>query len=229
MRLLVDYFLRMKAAKKHIRLSSLRGFAPKSSLKLEAYSRLGDVTVDQTQSAEPLLSVGAYSYVRSGSRLLSISEIGRYCSIGRNVTLGLNPRNHPLHWVSSSTQFSRHYQRKVTPLRIGHDVWIGDNAVVMAGINIGYGAVIGCNAVVTKDVLPYQIVAGNPAKPIRFRFNDEIIAALLRSTWWQYDRSQLDLLDFENVTHFATASRSLSQKACYSVIELQGRRITKSS
>lgn len=226
MRLLVDYFQRKKAARKHVRLSSLRLFDSKSHLRLEAYSRLGDITVDQAHSTEPDLSVGAYSYVRSGSRLLSISEIGRYCSIGRNVTLGLNPKNHPLHWVSSSTQFSRHYQRKVTPLKIGHDVWIGDNAVVMAGLNIGHGAVIGCDAVVTKDVLPYQIVAGNPAKPIRFRFSDEIIAALLQSQWWQYDRSQLDLLDFENVTHFAAASKSLSQKAHYSVIELHGQKVT---
>jgi len=229
MRALVDYFQRKKAAREHVRLSSLRLFDLESHLKLEAYSRLGDVTVDQAQSAEPLLSVGAYSYVRSGSRLLSISEIGRYCSIGRNVTLGLNPRNHPLHWVSSSTQFSRHYQRKVTPLKIGHDVWIGDNAVVMAGITIGHGAVIGCDAVVTKDVLPYQIVVGNPAKPIRFRFSEEIIAALLQCAWWQYARSQLDLLDFENVTLFSAVSKGLSQKAHYGVIELQGRKVTQRS
>lgn len=227
--MLIEHIQRRKAARKDVRLGSTHGFDSRSRLRLESFSRLGNVLVDQTQSMIPLLSVGAYSYIRSGSRLLSVAEIGRYCSIGRNVTLGLNPRNHPLDWVSSSTQFSGHYQRKITPLVIGHDVWIGDNAVIMAGINVGHGAVIGCNAVVTKNVMPYQIVAGNPARPIRLRFSDSLVEEILSTQWWRYDKKELDRLDFENVSAFASSAAALEYHAEYGFVELHGRHIIKSS
>ncbi len=221
----IDYLQRRRCKKKGVRLSSTRHFDSNSHLRLECYSRLGNVEVDQSQSTTQVLEIGAYSYVRSGSRLLSIAEIGRYCSIGRNVTLGLNPRNHPLNWVSTSTQFSRDYNRKVSPLRIGHDVWIGDNAVIMADINIGHGAVIGCNAIVTKDVEPYQIVAGNPARPIRLRFDEQTIAKLLAGQWWLYTRKELDTIDFENVDEFFRKASSLLEKADYGFVELKGSRV----
>ncbi|WP_300286554.1 CatB-related O-acetyltransferase [uncultured Alistipes sp.] len=78
------------------------------------------------------------------------------------------------------------------PLEIGHDVWIGANAIVLPGVSrIGDGAVIGAGSVVTKDVEPYEIVVGNPARPIRKRFGDAQIAALEKSRWWEMDRREL--------------------------------------
>ncbi|WP_215401727.1 MULTISPECIES: CatB-related O-acetyltransferase [unclassified Leucobacter] len=75
--------------------------------------------------------------------------------------------------------------------QIGHDVWIGANVTLSAGITIGTGAVIASGALVTKDVAPYEIVGGNPAKPIRKRFSDSMVEDLLASKWWEYEPSQL--------------------------------------
>ncbi len=72
-------------------------------------------------------------------------------------------------------------------INIGNDVWIGYNATIMAGVNIGDGAIIAANSIVTKDVEPYTIVGGNPAKKIRKRFSEDIIAKLLKLKWWNWN------------------------------------------
>ncbi|WP_438971911.1 CatB-related O-acetyltransferase [Methylophaga sp.] len=220
---LYDYLAKRKAKQFNVRISTTQQFVNNCKLRLEEFSRLGKVLIDQRQSTSKILELGAYSYVRSDSKLLNISIIGRYCSIGRNVTLGLNPRNHPLDWVSTSTQFSRNYTRLVPPSQIGHDVWIGDNAVIMAGLTIGHGAIVGCDAVVTKDVLPYEIVAGNPAKSIRFRFNKATIKQLLSSQWWNLDKKQLDSLDFQDISSFTQKTQKLHQKAQFKFFYFQGK------
>ena len=76
---------------------------------------------------------------------------------------------------------------------VGNDVWIGYEAVILAGVTIGDGAIIGTRAVVTKDVLPYTIVGGVPAKPIRKRFDDETIAELLKLKWWDWTEEKISL------------------------------------
>jgi acetyltransferase-like isoleucine patch superfamily enzyme len=91
-------------------------------------------------------------------------------------------------------------RRRSKSCHIGHDVWIGNGAKVMAGVRIGTGAVIGAGSVVTKDVLPYQVVAGVPAQPIRFRFSNGVIEKLLDSKWWNWSHDTLqrrmdDLVD----------------------------------
>jgi acetyltransferase-like isoleucine patch superfamily enzyme len=123
-------------------------------------------------------------------------EIGSFCSIANNVVIG--DGMHPMDWASTSptfyrgrdsvlTKFSEH-ERK-TPLRtiIGHDVWIGERVIIKQGVNIGTGSVIGMGSVVTRDVSPYTIVAGSPARPIRLRFDENIIRRLLESEWWNRD------------------------------------------
>lgn len=95
----------------------------------------------------------------------------------------------------------------------------------MAGLTIGHGAIIGCDAVVTKDVLPYEIVAGNPAQSIRFRFDKAVINQLLASKWWDYDKNELETLDFQDITHFTEKVWQLNQKAQFSSIEIQGNRV----
>ena len=122
---------------------------------------------------------------------------GNYCSVASGVRIFR--ANHP------SGRFTTHpilynpvmgYVEKDMlvrpPLEIGHDVWIGANAIVLPGVSrIGDGAIIGAGSVVTKDVAPYEIVAGNPARPIRKRFDERQIAALEQSRWWEMDRHEL--------------------------------------
>lgn len=141
--------------------------------------------------------VGAYTYGRpkvrfavSGSNL----SIGRYGSIadGVEIMLGGNHRTEwvttypfpalPRLWPESVGLDGSHVSRGDTV--IGHDVWLGSQSLILSGVTIGHGAVVAARAVVTKDVPPYAIVAGNPARVVRYRMSEEHIAALLRSEWW---------------------------------------------
>lgn len=137
------------------------------------------------------------------------TSIGSFCSIGANVH-GHN--EHPLNYLSSSSFFyldalgwknddtSSHNEFwHPKPITIGNDVWIGDNVFVKNGVIIGNGAVIGANSVVTKDVAPYAIVAGVPAKMIRFRFSEEIISRLQQIKWWGLDDCILKTLPYDDI------------------------------
>jgi phosphonate metabolism protein (transferase hexapeptide repeat family) len=158
-------------------------------------------------------SVGDYSYL-AGDAAIIYSEIGKFCSIASHVTI--NPGNHPMSRVTQHHCTYRRVQyglddhddegffnwRRDDPCIIGHDVWIGHGALVVAGVRIGTGAVVGAGAVVTKDVAPYEVVVGVPAKPIRKRFSEDAIQKLLRVAWWEWDRPTLeerfhDLLDLD--------------------------------
>jgi acetyltransferase-like isoleucine patch superfamily enzyme len=139
-------------------------------------------------------SVGAYSYVQRRTFIYR-ATIGRFCSIGPDCKIGLG--THPTRGfvstnpaffspeVAGATTFSTRAEfPEHQPIEIGHDVWIGANAIIMDGVRIGTGAIIGAGAVVTKDVPPYAIYAGIPAKLLRFRFSADDIQQLLASEWW---------------------------------------------
>jgi acetyltransferase-like isoleucine patch superfamily enzyme len=122
-------------------------------------------------------------------------DIGSFCSIANNVIIGAAA--HPVDWVSTSpvfyegrdsvkAKFSHHKRMLTKRTIICHDVWIGERAFIKQGVTIGNGAVIGMGSIVTKDVMPYTIVAGCPAKEIRKRFEDEIVAELLSIKWWDF-------------------------------------------
>ena len=145
-------------------------------------------------------NIGAYSYV-SNNASLSMIEMGRFCSIGPGVNCGYG--THPTNFVSTSPVFfSTRKQCGMTfaetdlfeeqqLTKLGHDVWVGANVYLKDGINVGHGAVIGAGAVVTKDVPPYAIVGGVPAQIIRFRFDENAIADLLRIEWWHWSEDEL--------------------------------------
>ena len=128
------------------------------------------------------------------------ADVGSFCSISNGVKIG-GPA-HPVQFVSTSPvfhsgnnvlgkNFSKHEFEPFVRTRIGHDVWIGENSIIKAGITIGNGAVIGAGSVVTKDVGAYEIWAGNPARLIRARFDAEVAEAIEKSEWWNYSGDKL--------------------------------------
>lgn len=127
-------------------------------------------------------SIGENSYVSEYCHIAQGTSIGNYCSIATHAIIGAMP--HHLDWLTTFPVGQKAEARSIET-RISHDVWIGANAIVLAGVKVGLGAVIGAGAVVTKDVEPYAIVAGNPAKLLRYRFPKETRDALLNSHWWQ--------------------------------------------
>lgn len=147
------------------------------------------------------VAIGDYSYVNKGT-LIASGTIGKYCSIGYNCQIGIF--EHPTNLISTSPQIYRNdkiseknrlkwsYDDINNPPKIGNDVWIGSNSIIMQNVRIGDGAIIAGGAVVTKDVEPYSIVGGVPAKIIRKRFSEKEINLLLRLEWWNKEKKWID-------------------------------------
>nr|WP_295255861.1 CatB-related O-acetyltransferase [uncultured Blautia sp.] len=146
------------------------------------------------------ISIDDYSYINSG--YLYNCVIGKYCSIGQNVSLG--PGEHYVNHLSTFPISNLVLGKKdltefkaSLPAMIGNDVWIGNNAVILQGIKVGDGAIVAAGAVVTKDVEPYSIVGGVPARVIKKRFDEVTIQKLMDLAWWkrgeEWIRSNRDL------------------------------------
>ena len=130
--------------------------------------------------------IGNYTYVGRYSTITA-ATIGKYCSIAPFATIG--PGEHLLDSASTSERINDLIPNRSSDLTskkviIGNDVWIGTNTVILRGVTVGDGAVIAAGAVVTKDVPPYAIVGGVPAKIIRYRTDEDTIKALIESQWW---------------------------------------------
>ena len=159
--------------------------------------------------------VGDYSYINSGCDITNTS-IGKFCSIADNCRIGT--ASHTMNNVSSSPIFtlknnatksiwtnkSIHQNNDVKKVNIGNDVWIATHVIIKDGITIGNGAIIGAGAVVVKDVPPYAVVGGVPAKVIKYRFSEEIINKLEEIKWWNasYDKlkSNIQYFQTEDIT-----------------------------
>ncbi|MBL8481029.1 MAG: hypothetical protein JNJ60_02450 [Rhodocyclaceae bacterium] len=143
--------------------------------------------------------IGDYSYVSGPRTYVESARIGKFCSIARQTVIGVGNHDHTLastHPFFFSPEFGnivttrRESTQRAAPV-IGNDVWIAVNAVVMRGVTIGHGAVVAANAVVTRDVPPYAIVGGAPARHLKDRFPPDIVADLLRIQWWDWTEDQL--------------------------------------
>ena len=178
---------------------SRRVIHPSADVKASTLGRYTDVGA-RTRLHE--VELGDYSYVVNDSDI-AYAGIGKFCSIAAMTRI--NPGNHPMHRASqahftyrASAYFAGEDDeqelfawRRAYRVTIGHDAWIGHGAIVLPGRRIGDGAVIAAGAVVTKDVAPYAIVAGNPARLIRPRFPQEIAARLQTLAWWDWPHDQL--------------------------------------
>lgn len=170
--------------------------------------------------------IGRYCFVNAGTIIFDGTDIGRFTTFARNCHIG--GVEHPIHHLSTSFfRISRNWfpddplaqtaplikntpppeRKRGNRIKIGNDVWFGAGAIVLKGLEIGDGAVIGAGAVVTSDVPPYAIVAGNPARVLRLRFEEAIVKDLLRSRWWDRDPEFLATLPLDDV------------KACLAALE----------
>ena len=142
--------------------------------------------------------IGDYSYIIGPNTYVADAVIGKFCSIARNVIIG--PSNHNYNWISTHPFiFSAFYRfiecdktrsQKNAPV-IGSDVWVGVGSVILRGVTIGHGAIIAAGSVVTHDVDPYSIVAGVPARHIKYRFPKQVRDALLEMKWWDWNEERL--------------------------------------
>lgn len=170
-------------------------------------------------------SIGAFTFSNGNSVFRYVNTIGRFCAISENVVIGLpeydtkNLTTHPMFDIDSAMyrsyyEYSSNYpsyavikknmrenrnKKHDKPVEIGNDVWIGKQALILRGVQIGDGAVIAAGAVVTKDVPPYAVVGGNPARIIKYRFEQSIIDRLEAVKWWDYGPEILKDIDITKI------------------------------
>lgn len=170
--------------------------------------------------------IGAFTNIRNNCLLRSVTSIGRFTSVAEGVVMW--NANHAsqiitthvivenadsdwlLDWtkIPESVQWVKHNKKVISGIKksgkkrtiiIGNDCWIGNGAKILQGVTIGDGAIIGAGAIVTKDIPPYAVAVGNPAKVVKYRFPEEIIARLMALKWWNYGPDILIDTNLENI------------------------------
>lgn len=167
--------------KHHTNIHSL-----KASLKAD-YGK--NVTVSENVVISDTVLIGKYSYINRNSSVENCS-IGNYCSISSGVWIC--PYEHHIDRVSSHPFLLSKIKEKRERVEIGNDVLISLNAIILCGIRVGDGAVIAAGAVVTRDVKPFEVVGGVPAKHIKWRFSEKRIEEIKASKWWEKDVSEIE-------------------------------------
>lgn len=169
----------------------------------------------------PNIFIGSHSYMNDGGYIRANTFIGRYCSIGRRVTIAagihdvskvstspvLNSKDSPYTPEQLSQLGITIVSRRYTVLE--NDVWVGDGAIIMPGLRIQTGSVIGANSVVTRDIPPYAVVCGAPARIIKYRFPENIIQQLLETEYWEFSKHSLGCLPTGNVFEFINSVRMI--------------------
>lgn len=174
----------------------LKNAITNSSITVGDYTMYNDFVNDPTNFEKNNV---LYHYPINHDKLF----IGKFCSIACGAKFLFNSANHTMaslstypfplffdEWELEKTNVMDAWDNK-GDIVVGNDVWIGYEAVILAGVTIGDGAVIGARAVVTKDVPPYTVVGGVPPKPIKKRFNDETITELLKLKWWNWSEEKI--------------------------------------
>ena len=160
-------------------------------------------------------SVGRYTYIARNT-LIQNTEIGSFCSISENCNIGMP--SHPTRMMSTSpvflagsnylhTNFAKIEYDDCPRTTIGHDVWIGAGASIKSGIHVGNGAIIAAGAVVVKDVPPYAIVGGVPARVLKYRFEGQVIERLQDLQWWNWKEDRL----LQNGSRFCNVSEFIKE------------------
>ena len=205
----------------------------RTTLTIEEGVSLGHVVVESKN-----LQIGAHTYIRSDCVLSEVASIGRYCSIGSGCFIGQRKSSHPSDWISSHpfqyTNTGLSFDPEVAEVTIGHDVWIGHSAMILEGVTVGTGAIIATKAVVAHDVPPYAVVAGVPAKVVKYRHEPQVIEELISSQWWDRNIETLQALPLndpksalpillamnnENPTNYKQIQ--ITRKACRVLSEVQ--------
>ena len=172
----------------------LKNFITRDGISVGDYTYYDDV--DHAAEFESRNVLYHYDFV--GDQLI----IGKYCSLATGCTFLMNGANHPLSSFSTypfaifkngwgEGDVAQLAEQNKGDTIIGNDVWIGRDAVILPGVNVGHGAIIGARAVVSKDVPDYSVVVGNPAKIVRQRFDDQTIASLLNVAWWDWPADKI--------------------------------------
>lgn len=170
--------------------------------------------------------IGAFTYINDNAYIRAVDSIGRFCAIGPNLVVGMPEHSskslsahiifpyYDSKWMENFCNYSCNNEENINLIRkkqneelsnrglvtIGNDVWIGGNVVILRGVKIGDGAIIAAGAVVTKDVDPYTIVGGVPAKVIRTRFDKNTIKELMNLKWWEYGADIMKDCDVTNIS-----------------------------
>lgn len=199
----------------------LLGYHKRLFSKISLSAAVIDSKIDNSAALDSFVrfynsSIDRYSYVGMGS-FINNTSIGAFCSVGGNCTIGAE--EHSLSYLSTSPVFTEGHNilginfcelpvKEASKTTIANDVWIGMGSYIKSGVTISTGAVIGMGSVVTKNVGPYEIWAGNPARFIRKRFSEGTINELLRSEWWAFDTEEI-----ERISHsFSSPEAYLHQR-----------------
>ena len=195
------YKLVPDAVKDYIRILQIRRKYPGRNIGTPYISPdavLGDgCSLSRLVELGPGVTIGDWSYINSGT-IVASGRIGRFCSIGSYSQIGM--ADHPIEFLSTSPLLygprnvfgdGSHWEHYGAPPEVGSDVWIGAQVFVRQGVTVGHGAVIGAGSIVVKDIPPYAIAAGAPARVLRYRFSPATVERLLDQRWWNLPVSEL--------------------------------------